>query len=240
MGNAQTIRPQTPVTAPITAETAKYASTGNYTDGAGAKHAWEITAAHALMWEGKPYLPTGGTFRAEVVCERGRCAWQADVKGLETLKAKGLTDILIFPDKPLIEVKATHFQRLIDWLEANGFRYGVGFGQGMTLPLSGAVIRPAYYRYEDPESLTATWQVKDSDTALTVIVEAGNGNAPLKRLRCVSKTAWYRFHWKQARGVPSLCCIRTKFSLPKVKAHCRMCGQGSTRIGIGCWRGSVR
>ncbi|GEM_PF-430535 len=173
-------RPQVPTGKPITPEPAKLISAGNYTDSAGQKHVWEINSAHALIWDGKPYLPTGGTFAPKSFQTETDSAWQADIKALETLKSKGLTDLLIFPEKSLITIKPETVQRLIDWLDKNEFRYGIGFGQGMTLPLAGVIIRPAYYRYEDPESLTATWQVKDADTALTVIIEPGNDNRPLK------------------------------------------------------------
>jgi hypothetical protein len=149
-----------------------------FADSAGQKHAWEINAAHALFWDGKPYIPTGGTFAPKSFVSEGDAAWQSDVKALETLKSKGVRDVLLMPDKPLLEVNPQTFQRLTDWLDANDFRYGVGFGQGITLPLSGVVIRPAYYRYEDPESLTATWQVSDADTALTVVVDTNNDNRP--------------------------------------------------------------
>lgn len=173
-------RPQPPTGNPVNTGSDKLVSAGTFADSAGQKHSWEINTAHALRWDGKPYLPTGGTFAPKSFASDTDAAWQADVKALETLKSKGLHDILILPEKPLIEIKPQTFQKLTDWLDANEFRYGVGFGQGIALPLSGAVIRPAYYRYEDPESLTATWQVNDADSALTVVVDASSDNRPAK------------------------------------------------------------
>src|SRR5579884_2585139 len=134
----------------------KPASAGMFTDSAGGKHSWQINAAHALLWDSTPYLPVGGRFAARSLQSDTDAAWQADVQELTALKAKGVRDLIVWPSRSLPGISAAALQRLVSYLDANDFRYGLSFGLGLTAPLTGTIVRPSVYRYADTkDSLTA-------------------------------------------------------------------------------------
>ncbi|MCW3051522.1 MAG: hypothetical protein JWN14_692 [Chthonomonadales bacterium] len=148
-----------------------------YTDRDGAKHPWTVTATHSLLWDGVPYLPVGGAFTPKSLTDSSDTAWQSDVRALAALHDKGVLDVLISPSKSLPDIPAAAFQRLIDHLEANGFRYGLGFGPGLSKPLTGFVVKPANYRYYEPDSLTAHWRADHADQGFVTVLEDGNSGA---------------------------------------------------------------
>ncbi len=150
-------------------EIARPPATGAFRDNKGENHSWQITASHSLIWDGAPYLPVGGSFTPACLNDELETSWQKDVSNLELLKSKGVLDVLIAPQKSLPEIKQTLFQRLLDYLDANGFKYGIAFGTGLNKPLTGHVIRPTVYRYQEKGGLTATWQV--SNTIATLCCE---------------------------------------------------------------------
>jgi len=155
----------------------KPASAGMFTDSAGGKHSWQINAAHALLWDSTPYLPVGGRFAARSLQSDTDAAWQADVQELTALKAKGVRDLIVWPSRSLPGISAAALQRLVSYLDANDFRYGLSFGLGLTAPLTGTIVRPSVYRYADTkDSLTATWQVPNTDRGLFVLADATEDN----------------------------------------------------------------
>ncbi len=150
-----------------------------YIDHGGAKHPWTITSSHSLLWEGTPYLPVGGTFAPRSLQDDSDAAWQEDVRSLNSLKAKGILDLLLTPSKSLPAIPLASFQRLLDYLDTNGFRYGLSFGPGLTKPLSGVVVKPANYRYFEADSLTAHWRASNADKGFVAIVE-DNGSGEFR------------------------------------------------------------
>ena len=149
----------------------KIASVGSFTDKTGAKHRWQINDAHALVWEGTPYLPVGGTFSPRSLDSDTDAVWNDDKKALDLLKARGVHDLIVWPDKPLPDVNPAALQRIFDYLDQNDFHYGLAFGPGMTTALTGTVVRPATYRYDSRDSLTAQWQVPNADAGLYVLID---------------------------------------------------------------------
>lgn len=155
---------------------ARFASGGTYKDASGGLHAWQITPAHTLVWENTPYLPVGRAFVAHSLNSDSDEAWQEDRQTLAALKQHGVTDVVVSPSRSMAAVPAKSLQRLIDELEAGEFRYGIAFGQGITRPLSGYVVRPTIYRYFEKDAVTATWQVTNTDSGLFALVDIDNGN----------------------------------------------------------------
>jgi hypothetical protein len=145
-----------------------------YTDREGAKHPWTVTAAHSLLWDGVPYMPVGGAFTPHSLADSADSAWQDDVRVLTTLREKGMLDLLIAPAKALPDIPASAFQRLVDYLDTNGFRYGLAFGPGVTRPLTGTVVKPANYRFFEPDAVTAHWRASNADQGLVTILEDSN------------------------------------------------------------------
>ena len=167
-----------PLPAPIAPKTpVKIASEGQFTDKANGKHTWQINAAHALIWDGKPYLPVGGAFTPHSFASDEEKAWQEDVRALDMLQSHGIQDILVWPDKPLPDIAVKSVQRLLDYLDTKGFHYGVSFGPGMTQMASGYVVKPSVYRKDvrpnlsnDP-FLTAEWITANTDRGVVFMYD---------------------------------------------------------------------
>ena len=123
---------------------------GVYVDRDGQRHSWHINDAHSLIWDGRPYLPVGGQFCPRYFVEaRTEENWRADVESLRLLKSRGILDIYINPVRGATRIPTTDWQRLIDLLEEEGFRYGIELTDGPDRPLTGWVVRPAIYRKPD-------------------------------------------------------------------------------------------
>lgn len=157
---------------PVDAAAVKFRTTGSYTDGAGTQHRWSINDAHALIWDNQPYVPVGAVLRAQSLAPTPTDeAFKADTAALDTLKGKGITDIVLRSSAPFTSCDPAALQKLIDYLHQNGFTYGIEIGDGPTEPLVGYVVAPNKYRQEGPsaESVFA-WNWPDVDSAICVVV----------------------------------------------------------------------
>ena len=145
--------PPAPLPAPLrTSETSKTITGGTFRDAAGQLHPWHITGAHVLNWDGTPYLPVGGTFTPHYWAEGQTAdAWDADSKALAVLKQHGVTDLSLNAGTGgLTQIPPAAVQRLLDYLDANGFHYGLEIADFPKDPLIGYVIKPAVYRDPSP------------------------------------------------------------------------------------------
>ncbi|CCW34507.1 hypothetical protein CTKA_00473 [Chthonomonas calidirosea] len=133
---------------------------------------WQVTASNALNWNHVPYVPVGVAFTPVSFKEGSPSAWHSDEAYLDALKAHGITDVLITPPDSLVDVSPSALQRLIDAMEARGLHYGIGFGRGLEQPLTGFEVRPAVYRFDDPNRNVALWQVSDAEAAAYFVVDA--------------------------------------------------------------------
>ncbi len=158
----------------------KLTSNGSFSDSGGGKHDWTITRAHALKWDGKAYLPIGQSIVPKSFSNNRPDAWDADVQRLDKLKSIGIQDIIISPSGSLTEVPIHSLQRLIDYLEVNGFTYGLEFGKGIGRSIFGTVIKPNSYRFSDKNSLSATWNVTGSEKNLYIITSSSEDSKILK------------------------------------------------------------
>ncbi len=175
-------RPATPApSVPIAPRVpAKIAAEGQFTDKANNKHNWQINGAHALIWDGKPYLPVGGAFTPHSFTDSSEAAWQSDVRALDILQSRGVQDVLLWPDKPLCDLPAPTMQRVLNYLDAKGFRYGVAWGPGMTQITGGYVVKPSVYRKDarpntnaDPV-LTTDWITSNSDKGVVFMYDGAS------------------------------------------------------------------
>jgi hypothetical protein len=159
----------------------KPTTAGVFTDRAGRTHAWSVTSARALVWDGQPFVPVGGTFAPHYLAEgQTEANWERDAAALGILKSKGVLDVLIDPVLTAVDVPAAAWQRLIDHLDANGFRYGVLFGAGITTPLTGTVVKPSKYRQDDiRDGQGITWRDSDADLLRYYFVDAQDGTQVL-------------------------------------------------------------
>ncbi|MCX6360910.1 MAG: hypothetical protein NT029_13950 [Armatimonadetes bacterium] len=152
-------------------------TTGAYADRTGAKQPWTIAGNNMLVWNGKPWTPVGGIFCPACLADKAdEAAWQRDVADLAVLKGKGLLDLLVEPGRPITDVSPAALQRLVDQLDADGFRYGLGFGGGVAQSASGYVVRPAAYRIPGVrEGSDTSWDARDADVARYVLVDDRDG-----------------------------------------------------------------
>ena len=159
---------------------AKIAAEGQFTDKANIKHTWQVNGAHALVWDGKPYLPIGGAFTPHSLGDTSEAAWQNDARALDAIQARGVQDILLWPDKPLCDLSPASVQRVLDYLDAKGFHYGVAWGPGMTQMTAGYVVKPSVYRKDarpntnaDP-LLTTDWISANTDRGVVVMYDGAS------------------------------------------------------------------
>lgn len=145
---------------------------GEFVDRAGKKHRWTIDSSHTLLWEQESYQPIGGTFAPRTLAEGATEEnWKRDTDALDLLKAKGIQDILIDPVRSAVEIPAPIWQRLLDYLDQNGFRYGIGFGRGLATPVSGTVVKPLNYRIEVEAGQSLTWNVSQTDSGYYLLTD---------------------------------------------------------------------
>lgn len=163
-----------------TAQQAQAAS-GVYTDRAGGRHAWQVAANHTLVWEGRPYVPVGGRFVPRWLSEGATEEnWARDVEELATVKGRGVLDLLIDPEVSAARVPAEAWQRLVDHLEAEGFRYGIAFGAGVDIPLTGVVVSPSAYRIPGLQTGSeAAWDTPDADMGWYIVADGRDGTQVL-------------------------------------------------------------
>ena len=105
----------------------KIVTRGEFTDKYGVPRRWHINDAHALIWDGKPWIPAGGM----LIYDRD---WNLVKAQLELLEKYGVKDIYLhlgvnqpYLWKDYSDDDYAYFQKTIDYLDEHGFRYGVEF-----------------------------------------------------------------------------------------------------------------
>src|SRR5258708_37285687 len=90
---------------------------GEFVDRAGATHRWEINRAHALIWDGKPYMPAGVVFHVAGMPTSGASAPQS-ARALDLLVAHGVKDVCLVRAGGWLAGDTTADQGLVDALES--------------------------------------------------------------------------------------------------------------------------
>ncbi|MCC6484834.1 MAG: hypothetical protein IT209_08315 [Armatimonadetes bacterium] len=122
---------------------AKIITRGRMVDKYGVGHEWFLNDAHALIWDGKPWMPAGGMF----VYDRD---WNVVKAQIDLLHKYGVRSIYLhlgvnqpYPWKTYSDDDYRFFQQTIDYLDDLGFTYGVEFqaleakGPGFYYPAPG-------------------------------------------------------------------------------------------------------
>lgn len=137
------------------AEAPKAESAGSFRDASGHAHAWTISQAHTLSWDGTPYLPVGGLWTPQSwQAGAGAAALAADRQFLEGMKAHGVFDVCLSAGtRGLSHVPPATVQQTLDALEAGGFRYGLEIADFPHDPLTGYVVKPGAYRNPAPPTV---------------------------------------------------------------------------------------
>jgi hypothetical protein len=150
----------------------KYKTSGTYVDSAGGQHPWNVNDAHALVWDGRPYVPVGVSFVPRgVVPGASDSDHQADLAALDAIKSSGIVDVLLKAPGPITATDPAAWQKIIDYLDANGFTYGIEMSDGPKDTLRGYLVSPNRYRLEGPTTdATITFRWPDVDSAIYVVV----------------------------------------------------------------------
>lgn len=150
----------------------KYKTSGTFVDSAGGQHPWSINDGHTLLWESSPYIPAGAVLVfSSLAPGADDDAYKRDVASLETLKAKGITDIVVKGPVAITAASPNSLQRILDYLDSNGFTYGIEINDGPTAALQGYVISPSRYRVEGPSDQTSySFAWRGVDSALYVVM----------------------------------------------------------------------
>ncbi len=145
---AATLSPLTPRQADAQVNVNVTVSKGTYKDNGGTVHPWRIDAAHTLVWDDKPFVPVGGLFQAKSWARTPTDAdFESDVAALQTLKSHGVTDIYLQPARVgLTFVPPAAIQKLTDYLDKEGFTYGISINDGPHDILVGYLVRPGAFR----------------------------------------------------------------------------------------------
>jgi hypothetical protein len=182
-------------------------ASGRYVDRDGGTHRWEVTRAHALMWDGKPYLPAGVILRlpsdepdGQAAVPKGEQQKAGDAAktlpaptaaALDLLIQHGVRDVCLVRPRNWLSGTPAADQGLVDALESRGIRYGVALDAHTDRPLTGYVATPT--RIEVPAPLRQpgrrmTWTVEmpGASAALYALVELDSdsviaaGQVPVK------------------------------------------------------------
>lgn len=150
----------------------KYKTVGTYIDKSGSQHAWNINDAHTLVWDGEAYIPVGGVFVAKSLVPQATDAdFKADCTAIDSLKANGITDLILKAPVPITSSDPAMLQKIVDYLGTYGFTYGIEIDDGPKDALQGYLISPNRYRVEGPSSVTTiscNWP--NVDSALFAVV----------------------------------------------------------------------
>jgi hypothetical protein len=124
---------------------------GTFTDATGSKHNWSVQENHVLNWDEKPYIPVGVTFVAQSLSTRPTDDdLQKDKETLQRLRKQGITDLCLKPTIGISRVNPEIFQKLIDFLDAEGFSYGLALNDAPREPLLGYYVHPSSFLQDIP------------------------------------------------------------------------------------------
>ncbi|MGC4047966.1 MAG: hypothetical protein QM758_29580 [Armatimonas sp.] len=168
-----------PTLAALLAVSAAYAA-GTYTDAVGEKHKWRIQSNHVMVWDEKPFVPTGGLFQVKSWSPKGTDEdLKSDLEALEKVSAAGVRDIYLQPTSGgITRVNPVYIQKVIDACEAQGLTYGISLSDGPRSALLGYQVLPSRYR----QSVTAEggllrFTVPDIASAYYALTLVENGNS---------------------------------------------------------------
>jgi hypothetical protein len=132
---------------------------GDFVDRQGTHHRWEINKAHALLWDGKAFVPAGVLLHLPADArppspDAGRV--EAGPPGLpaaaglppgvsstlERAAAQGVKDVCVVRSGGWLAADAAADQALVDGLEARGMRYGIALDARPDRPLVGYLAAP--------------------------------------------------------------------------------------------------
>lgn len=151
----------------------KPVSSGVYVDRDRGRHPWQVNQAHTLIWDGEPYLPVGGMYSPPYMSEPTESGWALTRAQFDLLKQKGVIDLYIHV---AMSSPPESLQRIIDYLERNGFRYGIELSDGLGHG-PGYVVQKDGLKVEHiTRSGTYGVEVRDPLGGVSLLVDESDGS----------------------------------------------------------------
>jgi hypothetical protein len=129
-------------------------SSGEYIDSKGAPHSWHVNAQHTLVWGGRPWMPAGGIFQSRYLTgPQTDSNWAADIADLTALKQHGIRSLILVTSSeldPLTDIPPANLQKVLNYLDDQGFQYGLALSSFPRNPVEANIVNPALYRIESP------------------------------------------------------------------------------------------
>ncbi|WP_138755524.1 S-layer homology domain-containing protein [Paenibacillus sinopodophylli] len=154
----------------------------------GETHFWYADQNHTMIWDGVPFVPIGGLFTSDYLiyfsttdAAANKARWEDDKRVLQYMKAQGLKDLYINAVVHGAGIPAWAWQWLLDYLDEEGFTYGIQFN--------------AINHGDEEEVVQTAYMPRASDGAASL--KAASGGQFLKMYTKIpgSKgTADYSFH----------------------------------------------
>lgn len=150
---------------------ARQAAKGVFVDRDGNKHNWRISESQTLMWEDEAYIPVGAVFTSAYLSHQTDDDWRKDVKTLDAIKTAGITDVLVKGPGPATGFPQAAWQKLLDYLEEQGYAYGIELNDGPTTKATGLVICPRKYKIPKAEAGQMTVNIPRAQGGFYVSVD---------------------------------------------------------------------
>ncbi|MDD6484455.1 MAG: hypothetical protein PUF72_07765 [Clostridiales bacterium] len=149
---------------------AKPLSNGSYySKKTGTTHFWYVNQEGAMIWDGEPFVPMGGMFCSKFISSfnsddisSNKSSLKADMNEvIEYLERRGIKDLYI--NAPLNAENLPAWQYLIDYLDENGFRYGIQPGLDVSNKYDG------YYIGANVNAIKASADMNASEASVSVV-----------------------------------------------------------------------
>jgi hypothetical protein len=129
-------------------------SSGEFIDSQGVHHLWHVNSQHALLWGGRPWLPAGGVFQSKYLTGPATAEnWASDQADLAKLKQHGIHSLVLVMSAeldPITGIPTEKLQKVLDYLDAQGFQYGISLCSFPRDPVEATIVNPALYRVAAP------------------------------------------------------------------------------------------
>ena len=129
-------------------------SSGEFIDSQGAHHLWHVNPQHTLLWGGRPWIPAGGLFQSRYLTgPQTDENWAADQTDLQTLKQHGIHSLVLITTAeldPITGLPPADLQKVLDYLDSQGFQYGLSLSSFPRDPVEATIVNPALYRVASP------------------------------------------------------------------------------------------
>jgi hypothetical protein len=130
-------------------------SSGTFLDSSGAEHSWHVNPQHTLIWGGQPWIPAGGLVQSRYLTgPQSEENWKADQADLQTLKQHGIRSLVLVTSSeldPITDLPPADLQRVLDYLDRQGFQYGLALSSFPRDPVEATIVNPAIYRVASPQ-----------------------------------------------------------------------------------------